>query len=81
MYFKSITGQSVDPTDVTLTIYDTTEEVIEQFELNEDNRSEVGVYFYDYVTPTDKDTVVFEYKGIHNSNPIIVRNTLQIKFN
>lgn len=78
--FKTFDGQPIDPTDVTLTIYDSNQEQIEQFNLTDTNHEDVGVYFYDYVTPNDKQEVIFEFRGIHNNNPIVVRDSLQIKF-
>ncbi|MFB4473317.1 hypothetical protein ACDI16_10250 [Oceanobacillus caeni] len=78
--FKTYDGKAIDPDNVTLTIYDTTEEQIEQITLDGTNREDVGVFFYDYVTPTDKKEVIFEFKGVHNNNPIITRGTLPIKF-
>lgn len=78
--FKTFTGQLIDPTDITLTIYDSDREQIEQFTLNDTNRDDVGVYFYDFVTPDDKQEVLFEFKGVHNNLPIVVRDSLQINF-
>lgn len=78
--FKTYDGKAIDPDNVTLTIYDTTEEQIEQITLDDTNRNDVGVYFYDYVTPNDKREVIFEFSGIYRSNPIVVRDKLQINF-
>lgn len=78
--FKTFDGIAINPTDITLTIYDTNEQQIEQFALDDTNRDDVGVYFYDYVVPDDKQEVIFEFRGIHRSNPIVVRDSLQIKF-
>lgn len=79
--FRTFTGQAIDPTDVTLTIYDNTEQQIEQFILDDTNRNDVGVFFYDFVTPNDEQEIIFEFRGLNNSNPIVVRDSLQIKFN
>ncbi|WP_066173366.1 hypothetical protein [Bacillus marinisedimentorum] len=80
-HFKSFSGQAVDPTDVTLTIYDDTEAQIEQFVLSDSDKESVGVYFYDYVLPDDKPEIIFEFRGLHNNKPILVRDTVSIKFN
>lgn len=81
VHFRALTGQSIDPTDVALTIYDTNQEQIEQFSLNDTNREDTGVFFMDYVVPNDKQEVVFEFRGTHNANPVLVRDSIQIKFN
>lgn len=78
--FKTFDGQSIDPEGVTLTIYDSDREQIEQFTLDDTNRDDVGVYFYDFVTPDDKEKVLFEFKGTRNNLPIVVRDSLAIKF-
>lgn len=78
--FKTYDGKAIDPDNVTLTIYDNNQEQIEQITLDDTNRNDVGVYFYDYVTPNDKREVIFEFSGIYRSNPIVVRDKLQINF-
>ncbi|WP_010651181.1 hypothetical protein [Oceanobacillus massiliensis] len=78
--FQAFDNQAVNPVNVTLTIYDTTETQIEQFILDDTNKEDVGVYFYDYVTPNDKQEVVFEFRGVYNNKPTVVRDSLQIKF-
>ncbi|MBS3679948.1 hypothetical protein KGF86_06965 [Ornithinibacillus massiliensis] len=79
--FKTFTGQAIDPTDITLSIYDSTKQQIEQFKLDDTNKNDVGVYYFDYVTPDDKQDIIFEFKGVHNNLPIVVRDSLKIKFN
>ncbi|ALX47854.1 hypothetical protein [Lentibacillus amyloliquefaciens] len=80
-HFKSLNGQSVDPTNPTLTTYDTDQTQIEQINLDDTNKEDVGVYFVDYQVPDDKQKIIFEFRGEHNSNPIVVRDSLEIKFN
>lgn len=79
--FKTFNGQAINPTDVTLTIYDNTEKQIEQFILNDTNQEDVGVFFYDYIVPNDQQEMIFEFKGVYEGKPIVVRGTLKIKFN
>lgn len=78
--FRTYDGKAIDPDNVTLTIYDNNQEQIEQITLDDTNRNDVGVYFYDYVTPNDKQEIIFEFRGIHRNNPIVVRGKLQINF-
>ncbi|WEZ10154.1 ZmpA/ZmpB/ZmpC family metallo-endopeptidase-related protein [Priestia flexa] len=78
--FRDFDNQSVNPSDVKLTIYDTDKQTIESIELNDTNKIDEGVYFYDYVLPDDKREVTFEFRGIHNEKPILTRGTIPIKF-
>lgn len=79
-HFKSFAGQSVDPTNIKLTIYDKNKNQVEQYELDETNKINVGVYFYDYSPPLELDEFIFEFKGVYNDKPIIARDKIEIKF-
>ena len=78
--FRTFDGQAIDPDNVTLTIYDETETQIEQFILDDTNRKDVGIFFYDYVTPDVQQELIYEFKGVHNHNPIIVRDSIETSF-
>lgn len=78
-YFKDFNNKSVDPLNVTLTIYKANKEVIEKIELTESNKSSIGVYFYDY-SPVETNEFIFEFKGLHNEKVILVRDKVKIKF-
>lgn len=80
VYFRTLNNIVVDPTGITLTIYDSTATQLEQFEITEVNKESTGVYFYDYTVPSDKSEFIFEFKGTYNSKPILVRDTLKIQF-
>lgn len=62
-HFKSFNGQSVDPTNIKLTIYDKDKNQVEQYELDDTNKENFGVYFYDYSPPLKLDEFIFEFKG------------------
>ncbi|MCB7071384.1 hypothetical protein LIZ76_15775 [Caldibacillus sp. 210928-DFI.2.22] len=79
-HFKSFNGQSVDPINVTLTIYDKDKNQVEQYELDDTNKENVGVYFYDYSPPLELDEFIFEFKGVYNDKPILARDLVQVKF-
>jgi len=79
--FKSFTGVNVDPTETKLIVYDTNEVQMEQFILDDTNKEDVGVYFYDYTPATELSEFIFEFSGLYNGNPTVVRDSLQIKFN
>jgi len=80
VYFKNLNMQSVDPDSITLTIYNINQEQIEQITLDDSNRKDVGVYFYDYVVPEDNQEIIYEFKGLDNNNPIIIRDSIKIEF-
>jgi hypothetical protein len=80
-HFKSFNGQSVDPINVTLTIYDKDKNQVEHYELDETNKQNIGVYFYDYSPPLElNDYFYFEFAGSYNNKPILVRDKVEIKF-
>lgn len=76
--FMDFNGNAVSPENIELTIYDLEEEEIESINLDDSNRKDVGVYFYDYVADQD---VIFEFFGEVEGNPTVIRNSLQVKFN
>lgn len=78
--FKSFTGQSVNPVNVKLTIYDKDKNQIEQIPLDDTYKLDVGVYFYDYTPALELNEFIFEFGGSYNSHPIIVRGRLELKF-
>lgn len=80
-HFKSLNGKSVNPDNPTLTLYDDTQKQLEQITLDDTNQLEKGVFFYDYTVPDDEQEVIFEFRGEHNQNPIVVRDSLHINFN
>jgi hypothetical protein len=79
-HFKTFNGNSVDPTDIKLTIYDENETQTEQFILNDTNKESVGVFFYDYVTASGLNEFIFEFSGSFNNKPILSRGKVKIQF-
>ncbi|WP_026675775.1 hypothetical protein [Fictibacillus gelatini] len=81
VHFKTFTGQSVDPTDVKLTIYKSDKTKIEEIPITDSNKENVGVYFYDYIVPDEiLESFIFEFRGLYNNKPILARDSVQIKF-
>lgn len=78
-HFRTFDGQSVEPAEVKLKIYDTNKQQIEQVTLTDTNK-ENGVYFYDYVLPDDKQEIIFEFRGLYNEKPILSRGKVKIQF-
>ncbi|USK86162.1 hypothetical protein [Peribacillus asahii] len=78
--FKDFAGKAVNPVSLTLTIYDTNQMQIEQFTLDDANKLDVGVYFYDYVPASELNEFIFEFAGSVNNKPILARDTVKVKF-
>ncbi|MGR9049227.1 hypothetical protein ACQ4XT_11410 [Halobacillus faecis] len=77
-HFKTFEGQSVNPDNVTLTIYDLNENQIEQF--TDTNNEKLGVFSYDYETASELDEFIFEFAGSLNQKPILSREKVTTKF-
>jgi len=83
VHFKSFDGDSVDPDDITLTIYDKTKKELDTIPITVENKTATGQYYYDYVVVPDdiQEYFIFEFRGLHNNNPILARDRVSIKFN
>ncbi|SDC80513.1 hypothetical protein SAMN05421663_104160 [Terribacillus halophilus] len=81
VHFKDFNNKSVDPSSVLLSIYDTNKKQIEQIPIEDTNREDVGVFFYDYAPATELTGFFFEFSGRHNNMPILARDEVKINFN
>ena len=79
--FRNFSGINVDPTEIKLIVYDMYKNQIEQFILSDANKENIGIYFYDYTPATELSDFIFEFSGLYNGNPTVVRDSLKIKFN
>jgi len=79
VHFKTFSGESVDPTDITLTIFSEDKTQIEQISITDTNKENVGVYFYDYI-PDDIQELIFEFRGLFGDKPILSRGNINTKF-
>lgn len=79
-HFRTFNGNSVEPTNVTLTIYDDQKQIIENINLDDTNKLDVGVYFYDYVIPDGNSDLVYEFAGTYNNKPILARGEIKVKW-
>lgn len=77
--FKTFDGLLIDPSDISLTIYDKAKNVLETIPIGIDNKESVGKYFYDY-TPLELNEFIFEFKGSFNNKPILCRGQFGVKF-
>jgi hypothetical protein len=76
--FMDYDGAKIDPTDVTVTIYDgTTKKVVEgPTALGAEHHVATGSYFYDYTIPYGLSPLVYEFAGKYDGKPIIGRATI-----
>ena len=86
--FRTHEGYQIDPTDVKLKIYKTTltsNVLIETISLTENDKTFMGEYTYGYVVPTDlntkeTDTLVYEFSGMYEGKPTLIRGILKVRF-
>lgn len=79
-HFKSFEGKPIDPEDVRLTIYKSDQTQVKQFILDDTNKIDVGIYYYDYTPAVELNEFIFEFGGMVNNHPIIARDIVQVKF-
>lgn len=77
--FKTFGGDLVNPTGISLTLYDGLV-ILQTIPITAADNETIGVYFYDYVIPDDIPELIFEFKGLHNNKPILARDTVQVQF-
>ncbi|WP_003545433.1 hypothetical protein [Desulfotomaculum nigrificans] len=75
--FKTFDGTAVDPTNITLKIYDDKKQLIETISIDDTNKLNVGVYFYDYIIPSGEEDLYIEFQGLLNNKPIVTRKILR----
>jgi hypothetical protein len=79
--FKDLNGIKVDPDNVKIIFYDYRYVVLSEFLLDVNNRSEIGVYFFNYVTPNDEEKrIIYEWQGIVNGFPSLKRGSFRTVF-
>ncbi|KYD26215.1 hypothetical protein [Geobacillus sp. B4113_201601] len=79
-HFKTFDGTAVEPKDVKLSIYDINKQLIEEFILDDSHKENVGIFCFDYVLPMNQSEIIFEFSGIYNNKPILVRDSVKIQF-
>jgi uncharacterized protein YfaS (alpha-2-macroglobulin family) len=72
------TGDLLDPSAVTVSIYDADFVVIQT---GTGNNESTGVYTYDFTMPDTPGPYYIEWKGIVNTKPEIKRDKFKVKFN
>ncbi|QNG59437.1 hypothetical protein H4O14_16800 [Bacillus sp. PAMC26568] len=79
-HFKTFDGSSVDPTNITLTIYEDADMHLETIQITDTNRLGLGVFYFDYVTASELNEFIFEFAGSHNNKPILARGKVKMQF-
>lgn len=75
--FRTFEGDYDDPTNITLTVYDTQKVVIgTAISIGSGNRLSEGVYFYDYVVPTGHNVIIAEFKGTLQGSTVLSRKEI-----
>jgi len=77
VYFKTFDGIAVDPTNITLKIYDDNQQILETISIDDTNKINVGIYFYDYIIPSGEGDIYFEFAGLVNNLPIVTRKLIK----
>lgn len=80
VYFKDYSNRVVDPSGITLNVYNGQLDNIESISITDSDKENIGVYFYDYVLPDDIPELIFEFRGLHNNKPILTREKVKIHF-
>ena len=70
-------GNLVNPTSVTVTLYNADQQVIGTGVGTNDS---IGVYHYDWVLPDEPGKYFIEFKGMLNSEPTVIRQDYHVKF-
>lgn len=79
--FKTFTGIAVNPVNpVNLVIYKTDETVVETIVLDDTNKLDVGVFYYDYTPAIGLNEFIFEFNGTYNNKTILSRGKIDVKF-
>lgn len=76
-------GDIVDPTGVTVTVYDAEQTVVDKYIYGEDDEltSQVaGVYNFDFIIPDAGGSYFIEFNGELDGKPTIVRAKIKSKF-
>jgi len=79
--FKTFEGVLIDPSSISLKIYDNAQNVIETIPVGIENKESTGKYYYDYTPASELNEVFyFEFAGSVNNKPILVRDSVKVKF-
>ena len=76
--FKSFSGVTVDPENITVKFMTGKgQQIGEIIPLNVSNhRVSAGIYIYEYVVPSEPNTIIYEFKGFVDGKPIVGRSVL-----
>lgn len=78
--FQDFDSAYVDPDRILLSIYDVAGNRMESKIVGTEYKISVGVYEIPYTLPRNMERIVYEFSGIINDYPTIVRELIKIKF-
>ena len=70
----------IDPDEIIFTLYDQKWSKISETILSIENKKSLGVYFYDYITPSDLKMSFYnyEFKGLISGKPSLNRDDFKV---
>ena len=81
VHFKDFDGQLVDPTNITLKIFNSNKEQQgETIAITETNKISIGIYEYNYTLPNTDGELILEFAGNNSGSPIVIRKTINVTF-
>lgn len=79
--FMDFDGMSVEPTEVTLSVYNEDNVALESIPLTSDNRTGIGEYYIDFTIPyATSDYIIYEFSGNHRGRTILARDKVHVDF-
>lgn len=78
--FTNLEGQPIDPSFVRVVIYDKQYREILNTQLGEGNKTGVGKYFFNFTTPINPSSYIYEFNGEMDGFPILDRARFQTEF-
>jgi hypothetical protein len=75
--FKTFDGNFVDPSSITLKIYDSKKKQIgSNIPIGLEYRISTGIYEYDYIVPDGIGDLYYEFSGIVYDSPVVGRGII-----
>ncbi|MFC3883741.1 hypothetical protein ACFOU2_09610 [Bacillus songklensis] len=75
--FKDWDGENVDPETIKLIIYDYRYNKLDEREIQTENRTSIGAYYYDYIF--NEGEFIYEWLATINRTPSLIRKRISVK--
>lgn len=76
--FQNDQNVNVDPQIVRLTLFNYKYEILEEISVS--SKTDVGVFYFDYITPSKPQTIIYEWHGEIDGLPSIKRDKFVTEF-